>query len=141
MDERVAATFRGYPPAPRLRLLALRKLILETAAATEGVGEIEETLKWSEPAYLTNESRSGTTIRLGWKVSSPASYRMLFHCQTDLVDTFRTLYPEFEYEGNRAIVFGLEDDPPFDALARCIAIALTYHRTRRKENRTARGRK
>jgi hypothetical protein len=46
----VAATFDSYPPKFRRKLLALRKLILETAESTEGVGAIEETLKWGEPA-------------------------------------------------------------------------------------------
>jgi len=35
----VARTFAAYPPELRRRLLALRKLILDTAAATPGVGE------------------------------------------------------------------------------------------------------
>ena len=44
----VAAVFRTYPEVIRERLMFLRHLILETAAATEGVGELEETLKWGE---------------------------------------------------------------------------------------------
>ena len=45
----VAAVFASYPPKMRKHLRALRKLILDTAKATEGVGRIEETLKWGEP--------------------------------------------------------------------------------------------
>jgi hypothetical protein len=33
--------------------------------ATPGVGALHETLKWGQPAYLTPETRSGTTLRLG----------------------------------------------------------------------------
>ena len=55
--------FQSYPRAARAKLGALRKLILATAARTQGVGEIEETLKWGQPSYLT-KSKSSTTIRI-----------------------------------------------------------------------------
>lgn len=128
----VARTFAAYPPDLQRRLLVLRGLILDTAAATPGVGEIEETLKWGEPAYLTSTSKSGTTIRLGPVKSSPSQYALYFNCKTTLVDTFRTLFPvELCYEGNRAIVLELADAPPLDALCFCIHAALTYHRKHR----------
>lgn len=126
MNEDVKAVYASYPAAIRRRLKSIRRLILTTAKQLE-VGEIEETLKWSEPAYLTR-SKAGTTIRLTWKPSSPEQYRLLVHCQTSLIDTFRTLHPEFDYDGNRAIVFSLGSDPAEDALAHCIGMALTYHR-------------
>ena len=124
-----ARVFEAYPPALRRKLMVLRKLILDTAAATEGVGEIEETLKWGEPAYLTTQSKSGSTLRIAWKKSAPTQYAMYFNCQTTLVETFRTVFQnEFRFEGNRAIVFNEADPVPRDALAFCIAAALTYHR-------------
>ena len=125
----VAQAFAAYPPVMRRRLLALRKLIFETAASTPGVGELEETLKWGEPAYLTSQSKTGSTVRIDWKKSRPTQYAMYFHCQTNLVETFRTLFPrEFKFEGNRAIVFNEGDLVPTDSLAFCVAAALTYHR-------------
>ncbi|HUG22642.1 DUF1801 domain-containing protein [Piscinibacter sp.] len=134
----VAAIFEGYPPGMRRKLLALRKLIFETAASTEGVGELEETLKWGEPAYLTSQTKSGSTLRIGWKKSTPSQYAMYFHCQTNLVETFRTLFPsELKFEGNRAIVFNEADRVPTDSLTFCIAAALTYHRRRGGECRIA----
>jgi hypothetical protein len=42
----VARVFEAYPPRMRRKLLALRRLIFDTAASTEGVGKLEETLKW-----------------------------------------------------------------------------------------------
>jgi len=125
----VAQVFAAYPPALRRKLLALRQLVLETAAATPGVGDIEETLRWGEPAYLTQASKSGSTIRLGPVKASPSRYALYFNCQTTLVDTFRTLFPkELRCEGNRAIVLDSADALPRDALAFCIQAALTYHR-------------
>ena len=125
----VEQAFAAYPPAMRKRLLTLRDLIFKTAASTAGVGEIEETLKWGEPAYVTSQSKSGSTVRIGWKKRDPSQYAVYFNCQTTLVDTFRTLFPrEFKYEGNRAIVFDESDTVPTKTLSVCIAAALTYHR-------------
>jgi hypothetical protein len=125
----VASAFAMYPEVMRSKLLLLRELILETAAATEGVGKVEETIRWGEPAYITPETGSGSTIRIGMKKSDPPRYAMYFHCQTNLVGTFRTMFPfEFKFEGNRAIVFHQSDDVPIESLSICIAAALTYHR-------------
>ena len=130
-DTAVAAVFEDCPPKVRKRLMSLRQLIFETAAATDGVGELEETLKWGEPAYVTSKSRSGTTVRIGWKKKQPSRYAMYFHCQTNLVKTFRQRFlTEFEYEGNRAILFDVAAPVPRNSLTLCIAAALTYHRKR-----------
>ena len=125
----VAQAFEAFPPTVRRKLLRLRELIFTTAGATPGVGEIEETLKWGEPAYLTSQSKSGSTVRLGWKKARPTHYAMYFNCQTTLVESFRSLFPhDFRFEGNRALVFDEADSVPTDALGHCIAAALTYHR-------------
>ena len=125
----VAQVFASYPQPLQRKLLALQRLVLDTAAATPGVGEIEETLKWGEPAYLTPASKSGSTIRLGPVKANPSQYALYFNCKTTLVDTFRTLFPqELRYEGNRAIVLDSDQALPRDALAFCIQAALTYHR-------------
>lgn len=131
-SEDVAAKFAAYPAHVRPRLLALRDLILRTADATDGVGGIDETLKWGEPAYVTT-NRSGSTVRIDWKEGDPQHYAMYFNCQTTLVDDFRFLFPDdFTFDGNRALIFGLEDEVPEDALAECVAAALTYHRRKRR---------
>jgi hypothetical protein len=131
----VAAVFANYPADVRARLLQLRGLIFETAAATAGVGELEETLRWGEPSYLTTRSRSGSLIRIHWKPSDGDRYRMYFHCQTNLVATYRALYPtELAYDGNRSIALPRNERAPLDALRHCIALALTYHATRKARN-------
>ena len=96
----VAAKFDAYPPKVRRKLMALRDLIFKTATATEGVGELEESLKWGEPAY-TPKNRSGCAVRIDMKKKDPLLYAMYFLCQTNLVETFRTVFPnDFEFEGN-----------------------------------------
>lgn len=127
----VAAVFEAYPPKIRRKMMVLREAIFETAEATEGVGDLEETLKWGEPAYVTSETRSGSTVRINWKRSKSSQYAMYFICTTNLVETFRTLFPkEFKYEGNRAIVFEEDDTVPMDSLTLCISAALTYRRNK-----------
>jgi len=125
MDAAVAAVFEAYPAGVRAQLLALREMIIETAAGTEGVGALQETLKWGQVSYLTPESGSGTTVRIDVDAANgrPAIY---VNCQTNLVDGYRALYPEaFDYQGTRAVVIG--PSPDRDALRHVIAQALTYH--------------
>lgn len=126
-DARVKAVFDAYPPRLRARLLRIRKLILDTAARTTGVGTIHETLKWGQPSYLTLESGSGSTIRID-RAKSDERYAVYFHCQTDLIETFRRIYAdEMIYEGNRSIVFDAKGRIPEEPLRHCIGLALTYH--------------
>ena len=128
----VAEVFDTYPAPLRKRLLSLRRLIFDVASKTEGVGRIDETLRWGEPAYVTAESGSGSTIRIDRKKNCAGKYAMYFHCQTTLVDTFRTLFPKtFKFEGNRSIVFDVTDRVRAKELSLCIRMALTYRLDRR----------
>ena len=135
-DPAVDAVFDSCPGPIRAKLLALRRLIFDTAKATKGVGRIEETLKWGQPSYLTPETKSGSTIRIDRVKSTANQYAVYFHCQTDLVATFRELYPgELNYAGNRSIVLNTGDRLPEAALRHCLALALTYHQNKRKAAR------
>lgn len=124
-NTKVEEVFEQYPKLIQSRLLILRQLILDTAIETEGVDHVDETLKWGEPSYIT---KKGSTIRIGWKKSSPDQYAMYFNCNTKLVDTFKEVYRDlFNYEGNRALVFAENNEIPVSELKQCIALALTYH--------------
>jgi hypothetical protein len=130
-DPTVKAAFDAHPRGVRARLMTLRQLILDTAASTEGVGRLQETLKWGQPSYLTPETKSGTTVRID-ALKDGGSVAIYVHCRTGLVEGFRSRYPELRYEGNRAIVFRATDDIPPDAVRHCVAMALTYHRDKRR---------
>lgn len=123
----VQARFSAYPPTARRPMLALRELVLQTAGQTPGVGGVEETLKWGEPAYVTR-NKAGSTVRIDWKAKSPDQVAVYFNCQTDLVERFRLMFPDdFVFEGNRALVMALDQKLPADALGVCLAAAFTYH--------------
>jgi hypothetical protein len=132
-DPAVDAVFAAYPKPLKARLLTLRGLIFDTAKKTKGVGALEETLKWGQPSYLTAATKSGSTIRIDRMKTSVNQYAVYFHCQTDLVATFRELYPkELTYAGNRAVIFNADDAIPEAALRHCLGLALTYHLRKRK---------
>ncbi len=133
MPADVAAAFDAFPEPLRGRLLEVRRLIVATAEATAGVGPLTETLKWGEPAYLTESTGSGSTIRLGRLKSPAGAGAVLFNCRTALVETCHARFPKtFTYQGDRAIVIDPASPLPARPLSICIALALTYHRRRGK---------
>lgn len=139
-DPAVARVFADYPGPVRGKLGELRDLIFSTAKRTPGVGALEETLKWGQPSYLTTETKSGSTIRIDAIRSIPGSYAIYFHCQTTLVETFKSRFgARFRYEGNRALIFSASEKIDGPELGECIALALTWH-LRKKGRRVPIGR-
>ena len=134
INSEVAAVFNSYPQNIKSKLMFLRQLIYDTAASIEEIGELEETLKWGEPSYLTPKSKSGSTIRIAWKESRKEQYSIFFKCTANLVPAFKEKFPQkFKFGGNRSIDFRLDDDVPVKELKQCIALALTYHRNKKLE--------
>ena len=130
----VAAVFAAYPKEIRSRLMALRQRIFDVAARTPGVGELEETLKWGQPSYHTSQTKSGSPIRIDQIKSQVGQYGVFFHCQTTLVDRFKEMYrDQFEFEGNRSILFNLNDRLPAEELNHCLSLALTYHLNKKQK--------
>jgi len=136
VDAKVEAAFNVYPPVIRKKLMQLRRLIFDVAHETGGVGELEETLKWGQPSYLTKKSKSGSTIRIGREKKTEEDYAIYFKCQTSLVAMFKELYKnKFRYERNRAILFDVNDKIPVRELKQCIEMALTYHLNKKNRNK------
>ncbi len=127
LPREVSRAFDAFPAPIRKRLLQVRALISATAAAHDEVGRLTETLKWGEPAYLTDETGSGSTIRLG-RVKDSEHPAILFNCKTTLVDTFRERFPDqFEYRQTRALLLPVSGKLPKQELTVCLSLALTYH--------------
>ncbi len=134
--DEVAAKMATYPPQIRARVASLRQFVLTVADGIAAVGPIDEALKWGEPAFLTTQSGSGSTFRIAWHRRHPTQYAMYFNCQTTLVDSFKTMFPDtFRFEGNRAIVFETDETIEYAALAACVAMALTYQLNKRLNTR------
>ena len=130
-DPRVEQVIANYPDTVRDKMQFLRKLVIETAEETEGIHMLEETLKWGEPSFVT---KNGSTLRMDWKERAPNQYAMYFQCTSRLVDTFRMVFNhKFQYEGNRAIVFQLNQKIPVLHLKECIRASLTYHSVKHLE--------
>lgn len=124
----VEDVFSSYPPRLRERLLNLRALIYQTAEQTEGVGALEETLKWGQPSYLTPQTKSGSTIRIDRLKSEDGKYAAFFHCQSNLVPMFQELYGDvIAFDGKRAMIFDQNERLPQDAVRHCLGLALTHH--------------
>ncbi len=136
-DARVAAVFKAYPPAVRTRLMALREMMFDVAAATPGVGKLTETLKWGQPSYSTEETGSrlhrahrsaegrrraatpSTSIaRAAWSASSAELYPDTFAA------TKASGRSHFEARGSRL---------PARELRHCIALALTHHLRKKRQ--------
>ncbi|HSI76291.1 MAG TPA: DUF1801 domain-containing protein [Lunatimonas sp.] len=120
--------FLNYPDSVRDTMQYLKELVIETAEETVGIDEMEITLKWGEPSFVT---KNGSTLRMDWKERAPDQYAMYFQCTTRLVETFRMIFgPMFQFEGNRAIVFQPNQQIPVSELRECIKATLTYHRVK-----------
>ncbi len=130
-NPKVKTVFDNYPAPIRKKIRHLRKLIIAAAGEIPELKDLEETLKWGEPSYL---AKKGSTIRIDWKKKKPEQYAIYFKCTSKLVTTFKEVYNnDFTYEGNRAIVFQMEDKIPEEKLKHCIKAALTYHKVKNLE--------
>ena len=132
-DPAVEAVFDAYDPDIRQHLLALRQVIFEEAAALPEIGGLQETLKWGQPSYLTPETKSGSTIRLG--VPKQGGYALYAHCQTTILSDFQAIFGEdFNFDGNRAVTFKAGEKPDLDKLRLLVRSALTYHSAKRRKS-------
>lgn len=119
--------YSHYAPPVRQRLLQLRRLILETARQNTAVGELEETLKWGQPSFLTVQPKTGTTIRIDRDGADTSDVALFVHCQTSLVSEWRVLYPHLHYGGNRSVHFRADEPLPEDEICQMVSMALRYH--------------
>jgi len=68
---------------------------------------------------------------MDWKSKNPDQYAMYFSCSTSLVATFRNIYKnDFQFQGDRAIIFKMDEIIPKQALKHCIRLTLTYHKVK-----------
>ena len=128
MPQDVQAAFDAFPPEVRHRLADIRATIFDVAGEDPRIGPVTETLKWGEPAYLTEATGSGSTIRLGWPRRAPDHAAIYFICRTTLVDDFRERFGgTFQYEGTRAVLLPVGREIARPEIGTMLSMALTYH--------------
>lgn len=109
----------------------IRALIERTAAETEGVGPLIESVKWGEPSFTPQKPRVGSSVRIQQRANGDVA--LMFICHTNLVEEFRTHYGNrLVFEGNRAIVLPDGRITDEEAVSHCLAMAFTYHRRKRE---------
>ena len=62
-SSKVDQIFANYPDAVRGKMQFLRELVIETAEETEGISELEETLKWGEPYEWIGKKEHRTSMQ------------------------------------------------------------------------------
>lgn len=123
MNKDVQTKFDDYPDSVKVRMIELRRFILSLIEREE-LGPVEETLKWGEPSYLVE---TGSSVRIDWKMKTPNHFYVYFHCQTQLIETFRELHSDrLTFQGNRAIVLDIEQPLPTAELEQSLLMAFQY---------------
>jgi len=131
----VNSVLETFPASSRKVLLKIRRLILDCAAQDDAIGNLTETLKWGEPAYLTEQTKSGSTIRLGIDDHKPEAVAIYLNCQTTLVKDIQNKFPgKFDCENNRVIYIPVKEPLPSDDLSQCLTMALKYHLNKKQRS-------
>ncbi len=121
----------SYPERVRPKMQYLRELVIETAKEMPEIKDLDESLKWGEPSFI---SKIGSTLRMDWKEKTPNHYQLYFNCSSRLVETFQLIFGDlFEYEKNRAIIFKMDEEIAAAEVKECIAAALRYHKVKDSE--------
>lgn len=134
MDAAVQAAFAAMSKRAGNVLLQVRERILAQSAANAAIGPVTETLKWGQPSYLTDQTKAGSTLRLGAtkKDKEPAIF---VHCQSGLAEEIRDLYGHtLSVPDKRHIVLPDTIEDHTDALDHIIALILTYHARKRSRH-------
>jgi hypothetical protein len=121
------AKFFDAMPVDVAQLLGDARLeIFRISGEAEGIGPLTETLKWGEPAYLTEAPKTGTTLRLG-QIGGRAA--LMVPCSTTIIEDARAVFGEQpEFSGKRGLILGGERQV-FDYV---VNAALTYHIRKRR---------
>ena len=131
-----------HAPAPLLALIAkwsgpaqqglwACRAIFHDVAGTAGIGHLDESLKWGQPAWRPTRPRQGSTLRANWSEKSPQTLALFVDCKTTLAATMRDIYPsDFVYESNRALHMRLDADLPAQAIDPLARLTFTYPRNR-----------
>ena len=122
---RIRDAWSGYTPAEAALAARLRATIFAVAAETPEVGGLTEALRWGQAAYLTEETGSGTTLRIAR--ASAGRVGLYVHCQSRVVDEVRMVHDRaLTWDGTRGLLLDTDASWPEAAVRAMIVAALTY---------------
>ena len=125
------ARIETWPDPAQAHFVALRGLVHEVAAAAN-IGQLDESLKWGQPAWRPVRPRVGSTLRVDWSASAPERLMAFVDCKTNLASEMETRFPgQFSNDGRRALGFDLGAPLDRDAVWTLAHLTLTYHRAKR----------
>ncbi len=125
MSPEVKIAFEQLPLESQPVLRALRSVIYDVAQGEPRIGEIEESLKWGDPAYRSVRPQTGTTLRLGAR--KDGRFGLFVPCSTSLIEQFKEDIPGlYDIDGTRGVILTAQSDPFAEPLRLLIHRALTY---------------
>lgn len=128
-DPRFIETLQSFPDEVQGKMEVLRELVHEIAQEEELVTELEETLRWGEPTFISNV---GTSLRMGWSDKRPDQYGLFVQCSSLVIPTIRAVHADaLRYDKNRGVLFQNEEDLPLDLLRPMIHAALVYKKVKK----------
>lgn len=118
---------RTYPHIVSQKLRAVQALVCAISTEAQGVGTIEESLKWGQISFATARPKSGTPIRIDGDAEA-STYSIYVPCSTSLIEDFRSVHPDmFDYHGRREIRLDLNKPLPDPELTLFLTAALRYY--------------
>lgn len=118
---------KGYSFDVVDKLIQLKSIIYEQASSNDKIGKIEESLKWGQLSYVS-QNRSGTPIRLGIEKKIPDCLGLYVNCSTTVISDIKHIYGDtLRYGGNRALLFSSQDDLPENEIRHVVDMILSYH--------------
>ena len=116
-----------YPADVADKLLLLKSYIYEQAQLNPKIGKIEESFKWGNLSYVS-ENRSGTPIRIASEKKPFGFIGLYVNCSTTVISDIKLIYGDrFLYDGNRALLFAKDDQLPEEEIRHVIDLILGYH--------------
>ena len=108
------------------------RTLFHLIADENGLGDLDEALKWGQPAWRPKRPRTGSTLRMGWSEVTPDQLALYVDCKTDLAQRMYSLYPDLpRNDGRRALAISLAQAFPEQAMAHLAEMTFSYHLKKR----------
>ena len=122
----LAHKFQSWPANAAQYASEIRALFIQTAQNFD-VRDLEESLKWGEPAW--RPKKGGTTLRASWSPKTPTELGLFVDCKSDLCARMQSDFPnDFRFVAPRAMYLPLAQPVPTPAVTHLARIAFRYKR-------------